>query len=39
MSLLAFVASLVAIGGAGVAWAIQIGLAAAFGFRVTLGLG
>ncbi len=39
MSFLAFVASLVAIGGAGVVWAIQIGLAAMLGFRLTLGLG
>lgn len=39
MSFLAFVASLVAIGGAGIAWAIQIGLAAQFGFRMTIGLG
>lgn len=39
MSFLAFVASLVAIGGAGIAWAIQMGLAAQFGFRLALGLG
>ena len=38
-SFLAFATSLVAIAGAGVAWVIQIGLAAMLGFRVTLGLG
>ena len=39
VSFLAFVASLAAIGGAGVAWAIQIGLAALLGFNVSLALG
>lgn len=39
VSFLAFVASLAAIGGAGVVWAIQIGLAAMLGFRLTLALG
>jgi hypothetical protein len=39
VSFVAFVASLFAIGGAGIAWAIQIGLAAQLGFRLTLALG
>jgi uncharacterized membrane protein len=39
VSFIAFVASVVAIGGAGIAWAIQIGLAAQLGFRLTLGIG
>lgn len=39
VSLLAFTASLAAIGGAGIAWAIQLGFAASLGFRLTLALG
>jgi hypothetical protein len=39
VSTLAFVAAIAAIGGAGVAWAIQLGFAAMLGFRLTLGLG
>jgi hypothetical protein len=39
VSVTAFVASLVAFGGAGLAWAIQIGLAAMFGFNLTLPIG
>ena len=39
VSTLAFLASVAAIGGAGVAWAIQLGFAAMLGFRLTLGLG
>jgi hypothetical protein len=39
VSFIAFVASIVAIGGAGTLWAIHIGLAAQLGFRVTLALG
>ena len=35
----AFVASLVALGGAGVAWAIQLGLAAMLGFNLSLAIG
>ena len=35
----AFVASLVALGGAGVAWAIQLGLAARLGFHLSLAIG
>ena len=35
----AFVASLVALGGAGVAWAIQLGLAAMLGFHLSLAIG
>jgi hypothetical protein len=35
----AFLASLVALGGAGVAWAIQLGLAAILGFNLTLPIG
>jgi len=39
VSFLAFVASLVAIGGAGIAWSIQIGLAAMLGFHLHLVIG
>jgi hypothetical protein len=39
VAFIAFVASVVALGGAGVAWAIQIGLAAQLGYRLTLGIG
>lgn len=39
VSATAFLASLVAIGGAGIAWAIQLGFAAMLGFNLTLGLG
>jgi hypothetical protein len=35
----AFLASLLALGGAGVAWAIQLGLAAMLGFNLTLAIG
>jgi len=35
----AFLASLVALGGAGVAWAIQLGLAAMLGFHLSLAIG
>jgi hypothetical protein len=35
----AFLASLVAIGGAGMAWAIQLGFAALLGVNVTLAIG
>jgi uncharacterized membrane protein len=38
ISSMAFLASLVAVGGAGVAWAIQLGLAATFGFDLALPL-
>jgi hypothetical protein len=36
---LAFAAALAAVGGAVVAWAIELGVAGAFGFHVTLGIG
>lgn len=39
VSRLAFVASLAAIGGAGIVWAIHLGFAAMLGFRVTLAIG
>ena len=39
MSMTAFLASLVALGGAGVAWAIQLGIAAMFGFHLALAIG
>jgi hypothetical protein len=39
VSFTAFMASLVALGGAGLAWAIQIGLAAMLGFNLTLAIG
>ena len=36
---LAFVASIVAVGGAGVAWSIQLGFAAMLGFHLRLVIG
>ena len=39
VSLTAFLASLVALGGAGVVWAIQIGIAAMLGFHLALAIG
>jgi len=39
VSTTAFLASLVALGGAGVAWAIQLGLAAMLGFHLSLAIG
>ena len=39
VSLLAFVAAMGAIVSAAVAWAIQLGIAGAFGFHAALGLG
>ena len=39
ISTTAFLASLVALGGAGVAWAIQLGLAAMLGFHLALAIG
>ena len=39
VSALAFVASLLAVGGAGTIWAIQLGVAAALGFQVALPIG
>ena len=39
VSFTAFMASLVALGGACLAWAIQIGLAAMLGFNLTLAIG
>jgi len=39
ISTTAFLASLVALGGAALAWAIQIGVAAMFGYNLTLGIG
>jgi hypothetical protein len=39
VSTTAFLASIVAIGGAGVAWAIQLGLAAMLGFNLSLAIG
>jgi hypothetical protein len=38
VSTLAFVASLVAVGGAGTMWAIHLGFAATLGFRVALAI-
>jgi len=35
----AFMAALAAVGGAAIAWAIELGMAAGFGVRVTLGIG
>ena len=35
----AFLASLFALGGAGLAWAIQLGFASMVGIKLTLGLG
>ena len=35
----AFLASLFALGGAGLAWAIQLGFASMVGIRLTLGIG
>ena len=39
VSATAFLASLVALGGAGVAWAIQLGLATMLGFNLALAIG
>ena len=39
ISTTAFLASVVALGGAGVIWAIQLGLAATFGFNMSLPIG
>lgn len=39
MSTTAFLASLLALGGAALAWAIQIGVAAMLGFQLTLAIG
>jgi len=39
ISTTAFLASIVALGGAGVAWAIQLGLAAMLGLHMTLAIG
>jgi hypothetical protein len=39
MSTTAFLASLFALGGAGLAWAIQLGVAAMLGFQVALAIG
>ena len=39
VSATAFLASLVALGGAGLAWAIQIGLLSLLGFNLTLPIG
>lgn len=39
VSSLAFVASILAIGGAGVAWSIQLGFAAMLGFHLRLVIG
>lgn len=39
VSTLAFLASLVALGGAGTIWAIHLGFAARLGFQVTLAIG
>jgi hypothetical protein len=39
VSTTAFLASLVALGGAAVAWAIQIGVAAMLGLHLTLAIG
>ena len=39
VSTTAFFASLLAVGGAGVAWAIQLGFAAMLGFNLSLAIG
>ena len=39
VSTTAFLAALVALGGAGLAWSIQLGIAAMVGLRLTLALG
>ena len=39
ISTTAFMASIVAIGGAALAWSIQLGFASMVGIRLTLGLG
>ena len=39
VSTTAFFASILAIGGAGFAWAIQLGFASMVGIRMTIGLG
>jgi hypothetical protein len=39
VSTTAFLAALVALGGAGMAWAIQLGFASTVGIKLTLGLG
>ena len=39
VSTTAFLAALVAVGGAGLAWSIQLGFAAMVGLRLTLALG
>jgi len=39
ISATAFLASVVALGGAGVAWAIQVGLAAMLGLHLSLAIG
>ena len=39
VSLTAFLASLVALGGAGFAWAIQLGIAAMLGIHLALAIG
>lgn len=39
VSATAFLASLVALGGAGMAWAIQLGVAALLGLNLTLAIG
>ena len=39
ISTTAFLASVLALGGAGVAWAIQLGLAAMLGFHMSLAIG
>ncbi len=39
MSTTAFLASLLALGGAGLAWAIQVGFLAMLGFNLTLAIG
>ena len=39
ISTTAFLASVVALGGAGIAWAIQVGLAAMLGLHLSLAIG
>ena len=39
ISTTAFLASVVALGAAGLAWAIQLGIASMVGIRLTLGIG
>ncbi len=39
MSGVAFVAALVAVGGAAIGWALRLGLAGALGIHATLGIG